>query len=345
MNIWKIWAAIVVGFAALSMRAAEHDLESRNYFYLGGRLHFNVSAQMRNVPQPANTGPDYDDGFVRDDISNSAGGKSWNWGYNKTNQLFGASPNRELELHGAPSPRDGSTDRLSGDTQYGFELGYGREFWRFGNEDRPIRVGFEGSFSASALSVDMRNTVGGMVIRVSDRYALGAVVPPNPPYSGSFEGPAPPNPPTPLIGTNIISRTTSVESATSTQTAEITGTYWGFRLGPFVEVPLPRRFSVQSSAGLALIHVDAKLSYEERFTITGLGGPPPTRVDTGANDDILVGFYLNARVNYWLNDFVAIYLGGELQALDDFKLNALNREARLDFGSTFGVVVGVMYAF
>src|SRR5436305_7582097 len=189
MNIRNLLAMGVATVALTSViNAQDHDLDTKNRYYIGPRLHFNVTAKLQNLPSPAATGPQYDDGYVDEDISKNAGGKTWNWGYSFTNQIFGASPNRELELHGADSPRDGTVDHLGGDPQIGFEMGYGREFWRFGRDEYPIRVGFEFGFSASEIGIDARNTVTGPVTRISDRYSLGSVVPPNPPYSGSFEG-------------------------------------------------------------------------------------------------------------------------------------------------------------
>ena len=346
MNIGKILAIGMAIAACAISQAQEHDVQMRNRFYIGPRLHFNVSAKMQNHPVPANTGPSYDDGYVDEDISENMGGKTWNWGYSFTNQIFGASPNRELELHGANSPRDGAVDSLDNVAQYGFELGYGREFWRFGREDYPIRVGIEGSFSVSALALDEANTISGTVTRTSDRYLLGSVIPPNPPYNGPFRGPEPPNPPAPLISTNRLSRTTSTETATSTQRVEIDGTYWGFRLGPFIEVPVPGyRHSFSGGLGLAMVNADAKLTYDERFTITGLGGPPQPRSDSRSTQDWLFGFYVNAKAYYWATDFVSFYVGTEFQMLDDFELSALDKSAKVDFGSTFGVTLGVMYVF
>jgi hypothetical protein len=328
------------------VRAQEHEAETQNRFYIGGRLHFNVKGTIQNTKQPAFTGPEYDDGFVSNDSSDSASGKSWNWGYSFTNQIFGTSPSRELELHGADSPRDGSVDRLNSDAEYGFEMGYGRDFWKFGKEEYPTRVGIEGSFSVGALGLDSRNTMAGTVTRVSDRYLLGSVIPPRPPYSGSFQGPVPPNPPTPLISTNIISHTTTTETATSHQESSLDGTYWGFRLGPYIEVPWPGyRFSFGGGFGLSMVQVDARFSYREEFTITGLGGPPQPREDSTRKADLLFGFYANAKVYYWLNDVVALYGGAEFQTLDNLTLEATHKSATLDFGNTFGITLGVMYAF
>lgn len=347
MKIQNLLAAgVAMQALAVALQAQEHDVETWNRFYVGPRLHFNVSAKLQNLPTPAFTGPQYDDGYVDEDISKNMGGKTWNWGYSFTNQIFGASPSRELELHGAESPRDGRVDQLTGDPQIGFEMGYSREFWRFGREEYPIRVGFDVNFSASALGIDSRDTVSGPVTRTTDRYFLGSVVPPGAPYSGTFQGPLPPNPPGPLISTNRISRTTTTEMASSTQHSSIEGTYWGFRIGPYIEIPVPGyRHSFEAGMGLSMVNVDAKLSYEERFTITGLGGPIQPRIDSTSNSDWLFGFYLNAKTYYWVNDYVALYLGGEFQMLDDFKLRAGDKQATVDFGSTFGLTFGVMYVF
>jgi hypothetical protein len=348
MNIGKIFAvAVILHSLTLGLRAQEHEPEVNNRFYIGPRLHFNVNGTILNVPRGAAIGPQYDDGYVDIDISKNAGGKTWNWGYSTTNsQIFGASPNRELELHGADSPRDGTTDKLKSQAEVGFEVGYGRDFWKFGKEDYPTRVGIELSFSAAGLGLDSRNTVSGLVTRTSDRYFLGSVIPPNGPYSGSFEGPAPPNPPGSLIPTNIISRTTSTESATASQHVDLDGTYYGVRLGPYIEVPWPGyRHSFQGGLGLAMIRVDAKLRYEENFTMTGLGGPPRPVSDETQKQEWLLGFYANAKAYYWMNDVTALYLGAEFQMLQDFNIEAASKRANVDFGSTFGVTVGVMYVF
>src|SRR5436190_22875500 len=115
----------VVALTMTSSLAQYRDLGSKNRFYAGARLHFNITADMKNLPVPANAGPFFDDGAVADDISENAGGKTWNWSFVNTNQIVQTPGGRVLELHGAPSPRDRTTDRLDQSLQYGFELGYG----------------------------------------------------------------------------------------------------------------------------------------------------------------------------------------------------------------------------
>ena len=57
-------------------------------------------------------------------------------------------------------------------------------------------------------------------------------------------------------------------------------------------------------------------------------------------------FGQDIKVNQWRqNDVMAFYMGVEFQSLEDFKMTAANKAATVDFGSTFGVTLGVMYAF
>lgn len=346
MNIRTLFAIVAGGSvlpAIYSLQAQE--LDDRNRFYVGPRLHFNVSAKLTNLNYPGNAPGVFDDGFVLPDISGSSV-DTWNWGYSAANQVTGPAGAQQIQLHNVGSPRDGRTDRMDQTAQYGFEAGYGRELMRFGNKDNPVRIGVEGSFSASSLDVDMRNTVSGLMPRTTTVASLpaGVVVPPAP-YSGAFEGPLPPNPPMPLINIPTAPPTTSMETVSSIQRAEITGSYWGFRLGPYIEAPLTGRFSLEFGAGLAAVHVDADFSYEEGFTTTGTGTAPVTRKDKESRSEWLMGFYANARLQYWLNDAVALYLGAEFQSLEDFNVNALNKNATVNFDETVGVSLGILYSF
>ena len=337
-------AAILSLFLLASVRAqVEEDLDTLNRFHLGPSLHFNVTAKMRSLPVPANLGPSYDDGFVATDISGNFGGKTWNWGYSKSNQVIAAS--NELELHGVASPRDGTTTKFSADNAFGVEFGYGREFWRFGDPKAPKRVGFDFSVVANSIGFNSYDTISGQMTRTSDRYSLAGIVVPSAPYSGSFEGPIPPNPPMPMIGTNIVSHTTSTETVTAIQNAKIEGTYWGFRIGPFAEIPINGRMNVQVALGLAGVHADATLTYLEKFTTTGIGGPPPDRTNSRTTDSWMIGGYFGAKLEYWLNPRVALYLGGDFQALQDFDLTAADKAATIGFGQTFGITAGVIYSF
>lgn len=329
----------VSALALAASQAQDFTTLGKNRFYATGRLFFNVSADLNNLPGGSNTGAEYDDGFVRADASGNAGGKTWFWGYTSANQVFGAAPTRELELHSANSPRDGFSEKFDEDPQYGFELGYGRELFRFGSERNPWVIGVDAHFGSAALMLRADRTMSGSVTRRTDRFSLGSVVPPAPPYSGTFEGPGP------LITATPSSSTPATATATSRQEAKIDGLFWGMRVGPFVEAPLISRMRLQIGGGFAAVHVDAKLSYTESFSVTGVGGPPPTRIDSRTTSEWLTGFYGEAKLEYWINDSTSVFLGGQYQNLGDMDISARNRTGKIDFGQSIAVTLGLGYAF
>lgn len=347
MNTRIIFAVVALAASVISASAQYKDLGNKNRFSIGPRFHFNVTADLRTIPLPANLNGGYDDGFVLDDSSKNAGGKTWNWGYQKTNQIIMGAGGREMVLHGIESPRNGVVDKMSGDLQYGLEFSYGREILRLGDPERPKILGIEASFGGSALALSMENTIQGRRFRTEHHFSIpnNIFLPTNAPFVGSFEGPRPPNPPFPLIPTNIVSVGGQMESIRAAQRAEITGSYFGFRLGPFFEVPLSGPWEMQFGAGLALVHVDAKLEYAEKYAVTGTGGPPPELIASEDTHAWLAGFYLEAKVQYWFNPVIAAYIGGQYQMVDELTLRAFGKEATLDFGSAFGLVLGVTYSF
>jgi hypothetical protein len=252
-----------------------------------------------------------------------------------------------MVLHGIESPRNGTTDPMSGEVQYGLEMTYGRELLRLGDPDRPKILGVEATFGGSALALDMENTVQGRRFRTEHHFSIpnNIFLPTNAPFVGSFEGPRPPNPPFPLIPTNIVSVGGQMENIRAAQRAEINGNFWGFRLGPFFELPMSGPWEAQFGAGLALVYVDATLEYAEKYAVTGTGGPPPELIASEDTHAWMPGFYVEAKVKYWFNQVIAAYVGGQYQMLDDLTLRAFAKEAKLDFGSAFGLVMGVTYSF
>jgi opacity protein-like surface antigen len=341
MNMRILWAAAAgAGLLPGIYEAHAQYLDQRNRFYVGPRLHFNVSADLRNLAAPTLAAGVYDDGYVSEDVSRSPT-DTWNWGYQKNDQIVGDT----LELHRTDSPRDGMREKLDEWAEYGFEIGYGRELYRFGNAERPFRLGVEGSFSASALEIKSDNTITRTQARRVDRFSLGGIVPPPGPYNGPFEGPLPPNPPAPIIDRNPVGSATEMATVSSRQRAEIDGTYYGFRLGPYLEMPLTGRFALEFGLGLAMVQASGDLSYAEAFQTTGTGGPPIARENKQSSDDWLFGFYTNARLQYWWTDAWGLYLGVEFQALDDLKMTAENKTATVNFGETMGVSLGVVYSF
>src|ERR1700677_4439761 len=92
---------LVAAFALLVPAAAfadEDDSTNLNHFSFSARAAFNINARFKNLgsltPAAARTTPDgaaynYSNGYVLTDISGSAGGQTWNWGYDSSSQISG----------------------------------------------------------------------------------------------------------------------------------------------------------------------------------------------------------------------------------------------------------------
>ena len=57
------------------------------------------------------------------------------------------------------------------------------------------------------------------------------------------------------------------------------------------------------------------------------------------------GAYAQIRADYRLTRHVGVYVGGDIQHSTGATVGAPGREARIDFGDTYGAVAGVSYTF
>jgi len=121
---------------------------------------------------------------------------------------------------------------------------------------------------------------------------------------------------------------------------------YGFKLGPFIEVPLSKRLAFQLNGGLALAAVDS----EFRYTVSGLTGGynyanPVTRADSVSKTDWLVGGCIGGRFNWAITKNCSLYLGAEYQNLGEYSLRVGNKGVKLDLGQSFLINAGVGYSF
>src|SRR5690348_12485896 len=92
----KVLAFAILSIATLSAGAQEFVT---NRISFSGRFGLGISARFKSVKVPLlqsqRTTPDgssynYNDGYVLADVSQNAGGKTWNWGYdNSSSQVSG----------------------------------------------------------------------------------------------------------------------------------------------------------------------------------------------------------------------------------------------------------------
>src|SRR5207253_2346820 len=141
---------------------------------------------------------------------------------------------------------------------------FGRKSW-----------GVEGALNYLSVSIHDNQSLFGNVNVQTDAYMLNGVVPPDPPYFGTFEGPVPGGPNRPVISQDPTpgqgSLTTMANGAIISGDRKLEADVYGLRIGPYFQFPLSEKFSVDLSGGVALASVNSKFKFNETVTIPGVG--------------------------------------------------------------------------
>jgi hypothetical protein len=347
--------AIILGTSAAPVLAAEPG-RNLNRVSFSGKFSFLIDADFTSAtPTPSigavgasggtvpSTAVDrfYDDGFVRIDISGNAGGMTWFWGYNDASQVAGVgTPGATLTFHSAPSPTDQFKRSSRDEVLPGFELSYGRVLKEW--ELRPGRFasfGLMGSFGYTDLRLRDSGVAAGTVLLTTDTYAIGAgVVPPAPPYTGTFAGPGPVIPDNPNGG-----RVTAPAAATATVLNQVEGRMYAVTLGPFFEVPFHERLLAKFSGGVALAMADRTYSFSE--TVAVVGAPATSRAGRVSSADLLAGASFQMGIGWLITERWSLDLAGQYQYLGTTRQSVLGKTAELNLQSAVSVLAGVSYRF
>lgn len=329
---------LLANFLQAASWAQEFLENSPNQFRVNGRLGFNISAKFKNLGGfnsinrigPASGGAldrFYNDGFVRVDGSGNDGGLTWFWGYKNQEQIQGDT----LLFHQASSPANGAVKKDE-DPQPGFELSYAR---RLGRVWRGA-WGIQAAFGYTDLSIHDDRTLHGNALVLTDAYPLGGVVPPLAPYAGSFSGPGP------LIGDSP-TRLAAPGAARISGERKLDTQLYAWQLGPYLEIPLCRKFSLQLGGGLTLARVESDFSFTESVRVVNAGAA--SRSGHDSTGDFLVGGYAEAGFAYAINKRWTAFSGAQYQYLSDFSQSAAGKEAELDLSKTIYFVFGVGVTF
>lgn len=282
---------------------------------------------------------DYDDGFVHVDISNNAGGQTWNWGYDSNSQ-YNPAGNGSMAFSLTNSQANAKAEEKGGG-EAGFELSAYRDMgtvnWA-GLGDRKASWGFRGGIQYAKVDVGNGDTVGSGILTTIDTFNFPPnVVPPGAPYSGSFNGPGP------LIG----------DSPTRNQVVGGTAVVSGWRdldvdlfvanFGSYLELPVTDKFDVLIEGGVNFAVASGSYDFLSNTSITNLG----TQQSSGSTSSTLglPGVYLGLSGIYELNDKWAIQGSGRYQYMRSFDLSTNGSEASLSFDTAFVVSLGVLYSF
>jgi hypothetical protein len=341
------WLALslLFGYAAAAQNAPVAGGPVRNRIGLSYRAGFNISAEFSHAPVAAgvnNPGPasgganhNYDNGYNRVDITgNNHGGEpgTWYWGYQDASQVPGDG---FIYFSSLDSFAGSTSDRASCNPQNGFELTFNRWLGDLGR----CAWGVEAAFSFTKLSI--QSDFGGTGQLTIDRYGLSGVVPPQPPYAGTFAGPVPGSPVAPVIG-DVPTRTVTDAAIRFSQGVE--GELYGWRLGPYLDVPLAPRLSVSFSGGLALALIHSDFEFADQAS-TAAGTMLSSSSGFDSQDELLVGGYLAANVTYTMRRSLDLFVGVQYQNVGSFSQEAAGNRLKLDLSESIFLVAGIRLGF
>jgi hypothetical protein len=341
-NLQKAAIIAVLAAGPACVLTAEAAEPLKNRFGLSYRAGFNARASFSNlggVGPASNPGIEardedhtYDDGYVLRDSRNAADGNTWNWGYQSASQVPG---NDTIQFHSTYSPADGTLKDVSGDPHHGIELSYERCLGLLG---RGGSWGLRHTFNFADINIHPSRPTTATLVQTTDTYALMGVVPPEPPYNGSFAGPG-----------TLIDDEPHRSTVNTANGASITGNHlldasvYGWQLGPYFEFPVNEKVSFNFGGGVALGVVRAKFRFDETMSVSGatIGSAAGSSRKSG----FVYGGYTGVGFSYMFEPQWSLTLGVDYQYLTDFKMRASGREAKLDFSSTFYVKGGISFSF
>jgi hypothetical protein len=342
--------SLVLVAAGLPIHAADLEEPSTNHLNhltVSARLGFNISANFKGfstLPLFASSRVtshgdryNYDDGYVLSDISGNAGGQTWYWGYDDSSSQRSGN----TVLLGRSTVSGGSASQsLDSDPSLGAELVYRRQL---GATDR-FTYGLEAAANFQDLSFSGNFSDSASVSRRTDAYPFtpGTQPPmatPAAPYQGSFTGPGF------VIGDKPVSSTSALISndATVSGHRRLDADLWGFRLGPYLELPLSERVNVSLSAGAALGLLDSDVSWTQTVSIPG--GATGTTAGSGHDFDALFGGYVAANVSWRFSERWSLVGGAQFQALTDYEHSFAGQNVGVTLSSSFFLTLGIGYEF
>jgi len=310
---------------------------------------FNFKVDFRNLGglQLSDPGPstgsavnrNYDNGYNRVDSSGNQGGLTWNWGYTSPNSAQPGS----LTLQSDATPATAKSGTYQEGVEHGGEIFYAREMIR----REKWRGGLQAAFGYTAISIKDEETLSYYINRTSDRFDIGSVVLPLPPYRGSFQGPGP------LISSDLTpsQRSTTVlqGAATIYGSREMHTDLFSLRLGPYFEIPLHPKWSILIDGGLFLAFANSRFKYQETVTISdpayGINLTSAARSDLHSETEFLVGGYAGASISYAISEKVGVFVGARFQSAGQAVNKTDGKKSILDLGNSIIASVGASYSF
>lgn len=355
----------IVPAAQTRAQSAIEDLQpaTRIHFRLGANYRTGYKASVRDVAPPAPTTPGvFDNGFVLPSVSGTQADQTWYWGYQDAGQVTGDTLTLE-RLNNAP--RVGNLESGT-ESLFGGELVIGAELGKFELWKRTWNIGIEAGYSYAQFSTQLGGTAQGVAALTTAQYGLGGIRVPDAPYSGTFAGPGP------LIDRNPARQQTIFAVGDSSLDIGIDSTIHTLRFGPYVELPLTKKFTLGFGVGYATVMPDTSVTIREytNYRTSGGGGSGSSgggraagRADTGGapglptsipdsavevdsgRSDWQPGGYVQVRAQYDFTRNIGVFVGAEFMYNETMRFQAAGREVSIELGGTYGATGGVRLSF
>jgi len=345
---------VVYGVAGLAtmlttVRADEPEAPAPNKWNVSfsGNVLFNMSAKFKGqlVAPAAGSGSsvhpgaqNYDNGYVGRDISDDPNLSSY-WGYSDASQqILSGSDVVGLNFERTTVATMPSGSSKDADASFGGEVLLRRELLQ---RDK-YRAGLELGFSYNPVSVHQGYNFTADGQRTSYTYNMVAPIDstffPPPGYEGPFNGIGPLINPTEIVGaTTILPNAVAVTGSRS-----IDADIFGFRFGPYFELPLSRKFSAAVSAGVMLAVISDDVKWTQTLTTSA---STTTASVSESSSGLIAGGYVGLDANYRLSERWSVVAGARFQGLGTYEHSVGAGKMQLDLGSAFSVNLGIGWNF
>ncbi|MDR3457510.1 MAG: hypothetical protein P4N60_08695 [Verrucomicrobiae bacterium] len=315
-------------------------------------LLFNVSTSFKGHPAgPLLTGANdhagaanYDNGFVGRDVSNDPNLSTY-WGYGSSSQQVVAGDNvTGLNFARTSAQASAGSPSKDADVGVGEEITLRREL--MGN--RHVRGGLELGFAIHKVEFRDTSSYRQSAVRTSYSYNMAGPIPsalfPPGGYQGPYAGAGPVINPTENEGGSSLIPNAVLVSGSREADAGI----FGFRLGPYVELPLTKNLSASVSAGGLLVVVVDSVTWSENLSVDSASTPGYWTGSSRASDTscgAVGGFYAGLDLNWEFTKDWSLVVGAHFQDAGTYAHHLGAGQMDWNLGQMVTANVGVAFSF